>query len=398
MVLCLLVAGGERAVDGEGGVSAILDVIEGRARYAVECCRAENFAERLPAGCVNLATPDPPYCDEKPDLAWDTAWEDDHAFLRWMGDLCAQWKRVLAPNGSLYVFASARMGSRVEGVVRDHFEVLNNIRWRKPPHSTKAEMFDKDTMRRFFPASETIVFAEQYGADGAAMGAAGYDAKCGEAHKVVFGRAFGDYLRAEIERAGVTNREIAALFPSRSGGLTGCVSNWLLGYNCPTPEQYHAIRDFLNARGGDFLRREYEDLRREYEDLRRPFNVSAAVPYTDVWTYETVAQYPGKHPCEKPEDMARDIIAASSRPGDLVADFFCGSGVFLATAVAMGRRAIGCDMDPHWADFARRRCEMAAATGKVAVRRIVKPMRAQVELFSGAPAGNTTTGESHDPR
>jgi hypothetical protein len=38
------------------------------------------------------------------------------------------------------------------------------------------------------------------------------------------------------------------------------------------------------------------------------------------------------------------ILCASSREGDLVADFFCGSGTTLAVAEKLGRRWIGCDL------------------------------------------------------
>lgn len=64
----------------------------------------------------------------------------------------------------------------------------------------------------------------------------------------------------------------------------------------------------------------------EFKALRRPFSVSALMPFTDVWTYKPVQFYPGKHTCEKPAEMMRDIIAASSKPSDVVADFFMGSG------------------------------------------------------------------------
>lgn len=80
--------------------------------------------------------------------------------------------------------------------------------------------------------------------------------------------------------------------------------------------------------------------------------------------------------------MARDIVRASSREGGLVADFFCGSGAFLAAAVAEGRRAIGCDMDPHWAEQAQRRCNAVKATGRI-VRTALKPKDdRQGDLFS----------------
>ncbi|HIA7732010.1 TPA: site-specific DNA-methyltransferase, partial [Escherichia coli] len=83
----------------------------------------------------------------------------------------------------------------------------------------------------------------------------------------------------------------------------------------------------------------------EYKSLRRYFSVSVAVPYTDVWTYKPVQYYPGKHPCEKPADMLWQIINASSRPGDLVADFFMGSGSTIKAALSLGRRAIGVELE-----------------------------------------------------
>ena len=84
------------------------------------------------------------------------------------------------------------------------------------------------------------------------------------------------------------------------------------------------------------LNRQYASLLEEYKSLRRYFSVSAAVPYTDVWTHKPVQYYPGKHPCEKPADMLRQMITASSRPGDLVADFFMGSGSTVKAANALG--------------------------------------------------------------
>ena len=45
--------------------------------------------------------------------------------------------------------------------------------------------------------------------------------------------------------------------------------------------------------------------------------------------------------------MRREIIAASSRPGDLVADFFMGSGSTVKAALTLGRRAIGVELEPE---------------------------------------------------
>lgn len=53
----------------------------------------------------------------------------------------------------------------------------------------------------------------------------------------------------------------------------------------------------------------------------------------------------GKHPCEKPADMLKQIISASSRLGDIVADLFMGSGLTVKAAIELGRRAIGVELE-----------------------------------------------------
>ena len=60
-------------------------------------------------------------------------------------------------------------------------------------------------------------------------------------------------------------------------------------------------------------------------------------------------------PTQKPEALLARIIEASSKPGDLVADFFCGSGTTAAVAERLGRRWIACDSSLAAIDIARRR-------------------------------------------
>jgi site-specific DNA-methyltransferase (adenine-specific) len=49
---------------------------------------------------------------------------------------------------------------------------------------------------------------------------------------------------------------------------------------------------------------------------------------------------------QKPDKLMERIILASSNEGDLVADFFCGSGSFIKKAFELGRRCIGVDVSP----------------------------------------------------
>jgi site-specific DNA-methyltransferase (adenine-specific) len=71
---------------------------------------------------------------------------------------------------------------------------------------------------------------------------------------------------------------------------------------------------------------------------------------TDVW-WHTIVSPTGKektgYPTQKPVGILRRIIQASSKPGDLVLDFFAGSGTTGFVANDLGRRFILVDQNPE---------------------------------------------------
>lgn len=75
---------------------------------------------------------------------------------------------------------------------------------------------------------------------------------------------------------------------------------------------------------------------------------SKGVPVQDVWT--DVTSLSGAHaerlgyPTQKPLALLERIINASSNPGDVVMDPFCGCGTAIAAAQKLGRRWIGIDI------------------------------------------------------
>jgi adenine-specific DNA-methyltransferase len=328
-------------------------------------CDALTLLRMLPDASVDLIATDWPYNIGKAE--WDS-WPTVQDYLDWMDSHLREMRRVLKPNGSYYGFAATELSAEVEVLTKRHLNVLNRIVWRKPPYSTKAEMFDKDIMRAYFPASEAIIFAEQYGSDEHASGEAGYVA----AEQALKRQIFGEPIRLAMLETNTSTHELTeATGAYGTVNHGGAASNWLNGFNIPTPDQYQNIRDYLNGKGSkdyfpasnedlrqlyEDMRIQFEELRQQYEDLRRPFNVSADVPYTDVWDFPTVAAYPGKHPCEKPLAMMRHIVNASSRPGDVVLDCFCGSGATVAAAFQLGRQYIGCDREAHWVQVAQNKC------------------------------------------
>jgi site-specific DNA-methyltransferase (adenine-specific) len=296
----------------------------------------------MPDNSVDAVVTDPPYYRVK-DEDWDRQWDNPEAFLVWLDQVAEQWQRVLKPNGSLYCFASPQMAARVEVMLGQRFQVLNNIRW------TKAqgwhEKADKEVLRSYLSPWEAVIFAEQIGADGSALHGSGWADQCAELRAGVF-EPLRQYLLQERDRAGITNGQVdECLGTSGMAGHYFGASQWAL----PTEDAYAKLRCLLNnGPKHKYLRREYEDLRREYEDLRRPFSVTRFDPFTDVWTFRTVQPRPGKHPCEKPQALLRHIISSSTRPGAVVLDSFAGSGATGQACLALGREFIGIERCPHW--------------------------------------------------
>ena len=309
---------------------------------------------KLEANSVDLILTDPPYYKVKGE-AWDNQWENPAKFLDWIGQLCQEWQRVLKPNGSLYVFASPKMAARVECKIGEYFNVLNNIRWQKEAGwHNKAE---KEILRSYLSPWEACIFAEHFGSDNIAKGEACYGAKCDELRGFVF-EPIRAYLDGERKRAGIKREDCNAAcgFARIPGGMASrhyfSSSQWCL----PTKEHYAALQELFNqGKEPECLRREYEDLRREYEDLRRPFSVTSEVPYTDVWDFPTVQYYEGKHPCEKPIEMLRHIITASSRPGAVVLDCFGGSCKVVDACIQLGRRYLAIEKEPEYVRSASKR-------------------------------------------
>ena len=71
---------------------------------------------------------------------------------------------------------------------------------------------------------------------------------------------------------------------------------------------------------------------------------------SDCW-WHTIVSPTGKektgYPTQKPVGVLKRIVAASSRPGDVVLDYFAGSGTTGAAALALGRRFHLIDSNPE---------------------------------------------------
>lgn len=327
---------------------------------SVEIVNADSlyYIATLPDNSIDLIVTDPPYFKVKPN-GWDNQWKGDEDYLRWLDSCLAEYARVLKPAGSIYLFCGHRLASDIEVMMRRRFNILNHIIWAKP--SGRWNGCNKESLRAYFPATERVLFAEHYlgpytGKENA------YENKSTELKQHVMTPLI-EYFRDARDALGVTTKEIA-----EATGKKNMASHWfgLSQWSLPNEVDYQKLQTLFTRIATEkhqkqklehphhqlvetyqSLNWQYAELLEEYKTLRRYFSVTSAVPYTDVWTHKPVQFYPGKHPCEKPADMLKQIITASSKPGDIVADFFMGSGSTVKAAMALGRRAIGVELEPE---------------------------------------------------
>lgn len=100
---------------------------------------------------------------------------------------------------------------------------------------------------------------------------------------------------------------------------------------------------------------------KEYQDDNGWYTL---VNMKDVWTIDMVGRTSKErtgYATQKPLELMRRIILSSSKEGDMVGDFFCGSGSFLEAAEMLGRTWIGCDNEELATAMSKKRLDLIEA-------------------------------------
>lgn len=290
-----------------------------------------KLLQEMPSKKISLLLTDPPYHSTKKDnILGDTDFSSDADFVSWMNSYAQNWSRVIRENGSGFVFCAAEMAARLEVCFSSTFNILSHIVWTKPNEpgfdGWKQKM-KKEALRQWYEHTERVIFFEQ--------------ACEGNLRK----STFANFLREQRLKAGITGNkltEMTGAYGSVNHG--GAVSNWETGRNIPSREQYQKICDAFIQTG------KIESMP-AYEDVIRPFSVNGDIEFTDVWNFQNVRPYKGKHPAEKPQDLLQHAILATSFENDIVMDCFGGSGSTAIAAVSCGRKAVLIERDPKWIEF-----------------------------------------------
>lgn len=296
-----------------------------------------NALKLIPDHSVSLILTDPPYhSTKKNNIINDKSFTTDEDFINWMELFSIEWRRIIKPNGSIFMFCSSAMESQLHMMLAERFNILSHIVWTKPNEpgydGWKGKM-KKEALRQWYPQSERIIFFEP--------------AVEGNLNRSYFGYLLKQ-TRNICKLSGHELTERIGAYGSVNHG--GAVSNWETGRNIPNREQYEKMQSvFAKCSCGVNLP--------DYEDTIRPFEVNANVEFTDIWTFPSVKQYKGKHPAEKPVEMLEHCIKATTFEGDIVLDCFAGSGSTSIAALRTNRRSVSIEIDKKWCDTISNRLE-----------------------------------------
>lgn len=131
---------------------------------------------------------------------------------------------------------------------------------------------------------------------------------------------------------------------------------WVSGYKTTAKNwiRNHDVLLFYTRHSNFLFNKAYIPYPEDYvrRDGKKPTGVGH--PLEDTWNASELDQLPSIQimsfsgektgfPTQKNENLLARVIAASSNPGDIVLDAFCGSGTTCAVAEKMGRRWIGID-------------------------------------------------------
>ncbi len=80
--------------------------------------------------------------------------------------------------------------------------------------------------------------------------------------------------------------------------------------------------------------------------------------WRDIWKMQSANNSEkvfGKHPTQKPEEVIKRAIMASSNTDDLVFDPFCGSGTTGVVCKKLNRKFVGIDNNIEYLNIAKKR-------------------------------------------
>lgn len=245
---------------------------------------------------------------------------DMMAYLAMMAVRMLELHRVLKPTGSLYLHCDPTASHYLKILLDAVFGATrfrNEITWKRTSAHSDGGRFGRNT--------DTILFYTR-------------------TDEWMFEQVFGAYDDSYLDRFRFTDDDGRRWTDDNltakglSGGgyeyeYEGATSLWRVPLE--TMKKLHAeSRLHFTSRGGIRLKRYLDEAK----------GVPAQALWSDIPPLNSQSRERLGYPTQKPVALLERILAASSNPGDVVLDPFCGCGTTVHAAQKLGRRWIGIDV------------------------------------------------------
>jgi DNA modification methylase len=256
---------------------------------------------------------------------------DMMAYLAMMAPRLVELRRVLKPTGSLYLHcdptASHYLKLLLDAVFGNNCFV-NEIVWKR----TSAKSDHKQGAYHL-PRVHDVILRYQR------------DVNSRPTHQQLFGKYEDDYVAAKYPHTESDGRRYGLWDMTAPGG--------------GDPAKHNPFYEILGVK--KYWRFSQERMQQMITEglvvqpspgavprQKRYFNADEGVPFGDVWDDISPINSQAKerlgYPTQKPVVLLERIVGASSSPGDLVLDPFCGCGTTIDAAEKLGRKWIGIDI------------------------------------------------------
>lgn len=285
-------------------------------------------------GKVRLVYIDPPFATKSvfQSRSQNDAYQDllvGAQYLEFMRKRLVLLKELLAEDGSIYVHLDMNMAFHIKLIMDEIFGQKNFRNW-----ITRKKCNPKNYTRKSYGnISDFILFYTK-------------------SDEYVWNRPYMEWTPEQIikeyqyveEKTGRRYKKVPIHAPGVRNGETG--KPWR-GMSPPPGKHWQyppKTLDEMDVRGEIYWSPNGNPRRKIY------FDESSGIPIQDIWldfrdAHNQNIKITG-YPTEKNPDMLSLIVQASSNPGDIVLDCFCGSGSTLDVASQLRRKWIGIDNSP----------------------------------------------------
>lgn len=251
----------------------------------------------LPTESIDLIYADPPFFTGRDFGAFDDRWSIVNEYIDWLRSRIESCHRILKSTGSFYLHCDSHANFRIRYMLDKIFgdkQFRNEIIWHKGVRGTELK-------NRYQHSHDMLLYYSK-------------------SKNCVWNQLTQSYKAGSLKRYNRTDehgQKYALISRKKSNGTA-----------------YYG-RAYLKKEG------------KRIEDVIQ-----------DIPTMGTGKSERTGYPTQKPLALLERIVKASSNPGDVVLDPFCGSGTTLAAADKLGRRWIGIDNSPMALSVASQRLKL----------------------------------------